>query len=175
MIHPDPEHRVWLQRLVQQLREEFAEIPDGALNDCVESAHMEAAIEVNDCGLPAQLEYLLRSGWSPEDIRFCVKERNGVIRVPRDEAERLQKATQKAPEGGDDLLFDREYRFPDGYRMVVQVIRSTADPTQPCWAQAVLFDTQGLERDTLVRDEFLGTYIVGDYGVLVVASDRSGS
>jgi hypothetical protein len=64
-------------------------------------------------------------------------------------------------------LFDEEFPFDDGTRMVVQVLACDEDSA---WSQAVLFDERGNELAcTGVEDGFLGDYWIslGDHEYVV--------
>jgi hypothetical protein len=58
-------------------------------------------------------------------------------------------------------VFDREVAFPNGYRMVIQVIASENPSEESCWTQGVLFLPDGTEVGTTDSGEsFLGEYFV---------------
>jgi len=73
----------------------------------------------------------------------------------------------------DGQEFDREYVFPNGMRMAIQVCYpNTSD--EACWTQGVLFSPDGIEVGcTDVGDSFLGEYLVpyedDDYEVTVAS------
>ncbi len=63
--------------------------------------------------------------------------------------------------GRGEVLFDRETQFPNGCRVVVQVIASENPDTESCWTQSVLFDADGNELSmTPVGDTFIGKYYI---------------
>ena len=74
MINDTEESSRLLER-VQALQAELgelgieAEMLDGLIQDCAS----EQASEVNNNGMPAQLAFLLRGGWTPADIIFNAK------------------------------------------------------------------------------------------------------
>jgi hypothetical protein len=72
--------------------------------------------------------------------------------------------------------FDREHVFDNGLRMAIQVC-PTPYPSEPCWAQGVLFDAEGFELVvTEVRDKLTGEFTVeydGDVYTIEVATGEN--
>lgn len=100
----------------------------------------------------------------------------GEMKVDTEVAVEMERLCRKADSSisKDCTQFDREFKFPNGFRMAVQVC-STLDPSEEsCWTQGVMFDKIGNELGmTEVGESFLGEYCVmfdGDeYEVNVVA------
>ncbi len=70
MTDPDDLARTRLNARIRRLRKKLEELDIGgeSLDALVEDCAAEQAIEINGNGLPAQLAYLLRHSWTPEDI-----------------------------------------------------------------------------------------------------------
>jgi uncharacterized protein YbaR (Trm112 family) len=97
---------------------------------------------------------------------------NGILRVASDVIESMELACKIPPGlsnvGRDETLFDEEYKFEDGMRMVIQVVASNDPDTESCWTQGVLLDEEGWEHGcTEVGESFKGEYFIGDYCVIV--------
>lgn len=98
--------------------------------------------------------------------------KKGILKVPADVISSMEEACKTPPGlsnvGRDETLFDEEYKFDDGMRMVIQVVASTDPDTESCWVQGVLIDEEGWEHGcTDVGESFAGEYCVGDYCVNV--------
>ena len=168
-----------VQKLIDELRLEDS---DEVLDEAVHEAASEMATEVNNGGFHAQLDYLLSSGWKPEDILGRVKQAreeprcsaSGWMVVRYEVAEEMQRLLDAPePTWTKDIPFDQEYTFADGWRMAIQVCPSGVDPTivegeggEPHWTQGVLFSPEGNEMGcTEPGDTFLGEYVVEHDGV----------
>lgn len=69
-----------LLALIKQITEDMGDqYEDDALDTLVHDCFAEQAAEVNNSGRPAQLECLLKNGWTPEDIL-------GRLRIQKEEA-----------------------------------------------------------------------------------------
>ena len=59
---------------------------DDLLDDLVSDCSAEKTLEINNCGKPAQLHYLLSAGWTPEDIinraRMAQEDRQKAVEQP---------------------------------------------------------------------------------------------
>ena len=78
--------------------------------------------------------------------------------------------------GKDEVLFDQEYKFLNGYRMAIQCIAS-GNAEEPGWTQGVLFDSAGNELGTTdVGESFGGEYCVSHDGMdyIVEVIQKSG-
>lgn len=67
--------------------------------------------------------------------------------------------------GKNEVLFDQEYKFANGYRMAIQCIARGNPAEESCWVQGVLFDSEGNELGTTdVGESFGGEYCVSHDG-----------
>jgi hypothetical protein len=75
MISPDAESREWMLERVRALQRALEELgaKEDTLDELVSDCLAEKASETNNAGIPAQLQLLLTSGWTPEDIINRVK------------------------------------------------------------------------------------------------------
>ena len=81
MTPPDAFTRRRLLKLIKEVTTAMGEqeYTDDALDALVHDCFAEQAAEVNNSGRPAQLEHLLKNGWTPEDIL-------GRLRIQKEEA-----------------------------------------------------------------------------------------
>lgn len=86
MIQADAESRSWLLGKVRAVREELEkmEATPELLDPLVDAAASEEASAHNNGGVPSQVEYLLRNGWTPDDILFQarVEQENEEVPTP---------------------------------------------------------------------------------------------
>lgn len=95
-----------------------------------------------------------------------------ILQVRSTVANKLELLCRKPDSdcGKGEVLFDREVKFPNGFRMAIQVIASESPATESAWTQGVLFDQKGNEIGcTDVGESFLGEYTVEDYTTEVVS------
>jgi len=64
-----------------------------------------------------------------------------------------------------EVLFDQEYKFLDGKKMVIQVIAPEDTPEdigdETAWTKGIMFDRDGNELGcTEARESFLGEYVI---------------
>ena len=101
------------------------------------------------------------------------------MKVTVHEAEEMERMLREPDESNarDELVFDREVTFDNGYRIAVQVIASAQPAKESCWSQGVLFTKDGYEVSfTDVGESFLGEHKVFDgdeeYAAIVTTDMR---
>lgn len=71
-MHGDEESRQWILNQVRAISKvvNYDEINDDAFDALVYEVAAAGAAAVNNCGVPSQIEYLLKHGWSVDDIVY---------------------------------------------------------------------------------------------------------
>jgi len=69
-MQDNEESRQWIMTKVRSISKalDYDALDEEAFDTLVHEAAAEGASAVNNCGIPSQIEYLLRHGWAAEDI-----------------------------------------------------------------------------------------------------------